>query len=416
MRLRSCLALLSLATLCVVSTRAQDGIDRSRLGSVTYRSHFQPNPGAAPDSGSRDGWESFPISQEAGFDPTINSQTSGGESALVREVAPTKDGPFQLGFIRRLHLVAGEGAWIRARIRAPYAVGSTNVVVSIFRGEHEERHTVIITGGAWQQIICPILENPAFITTVAITAEFLHASHDRVERFLIEDVRLKALGVRRVNIVTPEFLWDASRELAYFKRTLHPGESLGVVVSVKGHTEIHWELISPEGKTAANGIGANASYNFAISDPIGIWTLHLFSRDAQTSALLLVQPNKREGLLFDQPPAISAALLTSIRERRSVLEKTTHPESGMNIDSLDSHWLLPGLPSYFAITLQSSELAMLYAMEFRATGDTSARKHACKLLQSIAGWRMWVHPWFPAHGYHSYYPVGIMTKYVVIAE
>jgi hypothetical protein len=416
MRLRFCSVLLSLATLCVVSMQAQAGVDRARLGVVLYRSHFQPNPGASPDSGSRDGWESFPISQEAGYDPTINPQTVGGESALVRQAVPTRDGPFQLGFIRRFHLVAGEGTWIRAKVRVPYAVGPTNVIISIFRGERKERHIVALMGGAWQQIICPISKSPAFITAVAIAAEFPRASQGRTERFLIEDVRFKALGIRRIDLVMPTPLWDPSRELAYFKRSLHPGENLAVVASVRGHVELHWELVSPEGKIAANGIGASVSYNFAISDPIGIWTLHFLSRDAQTSALLLVQPNEREGLLFDHPPAIPAALLASIRERRSLLEKTTHPESGMNIDSLDYHWLLPGLPSYFAITLQSSELAMLYAMEFRATGDTSVREHARKLLQSIARWRMWVHPWFPAHGYHSYYPVGIMTKYVVMAE
>ena len=415
MRLRSCVALLSVATLYVMPMRAQD-VDRSRLGAVLYRSHFRPNPGAYPDSGSRDGWESFPISQEAGYDPTINPQTFSGESALVREAAPTKDGPFQLGFVRRIHLVAGEGAWIRAKVRAPYAVDSIKVVFSIFRGESEERHSVTLMGSAWQQIECPISKDPAFITTVAITAEFPHANQGRTERLLIEDIRLKALGVRRVGLLKPESFWDPSRELAYFKRALHPGESLAVLADTGGLGDLQWELDSPDGRLAAKGTGASVSYNFTSSDPTGIWTLHLLSSDAQTSALLLVRPNGPEGLLFDRPPAIPAALLASIRERRSLLEKTTHPESGMNIDNLDSHWLLPGLPSYFAITLQASELAMLDAMEFRATGDTSARDHARALLQGIAHWRMWVHPWFPAHGYHSYYPVGIMTKYVVMAE
>ena len=415
MSLRSCIALLSVATFCVMPMRAQD-VDRSRLGTVVYRSHFQPNPGAYPDSGSRDGWESFPISQEAGYDPTINPQTFSGESALVREAAPTKDGPFQLGFIRRLHLVAGEGAWIRAKVRAPYAVGSTKVIFSIFRGESEEKHTVILQGSPWRQISCPISKNPAFITAVAIAAEFPHANQGRTERFLIEDIRLKALGMRRVTLLRPESLWDPSRELAYFKRALHPGENLAALAGAGGHADLQWELVSPDGKVAAKGAGVSVSYHFASFDPVGIWTLHFLSSDAETSALLLVRPNKPEGLLFDRPPAIPAALLASIRERRSLLEKTTHAESGMNIDSLDSHWLLAGLPSYFAITLQASELAMLDAMEFRATGNPRDRDHARALLQSIARWRMWVHPWFPAHGYHSYYPVGIMTKYVVMAE
>jgi hypothetical protein len=56
------------------------------------------------------------------------------------------------------------------------------------------------------------------------------------------------------------------------------------------------------------------------------------------------------------------------------------------------------------------------AMDFRATGDRAALKQAQSLLSTMAAWPVWVHPWFPAHGYHSYYPVGLMTKHIVMAE
>ncbi len=77
------------------------------LVPVTYRSHFQPNPGADPSSGSRDGWESYPITEETGYEPTLMPETSQKMSWLVREAAPTQDGDLRLGFIRRMHLVAG---------------------------------------------------------------------------------------------------------------------------------------------------------------------------------------------------------------------------------------------------------------------------------------------------------------------
>jgi hypothetical protein len=38
------------------------------------------------------------------------------------------------------------------------------------------------------------------------------------------------------------------------------------------------------------------------------------------------------------------------------------------------------------------------------------------MLREVASWQQWIHPWFPAHGYHSYYPLGIMTKNIVMAE
>jgi len=394
---------------------AQQGHEAG-LRPALYRSDFRPNPGAYADSGSRDGWESFPISQEAGYDPTINPETSQGESALVREMAPTQDGPFRLGFIRRMNMVSGAGASLRVKVRAPFASGDTAIEVSVFRGEKEEREAATIHGGSWQEIVCPIASSPTAITAVAIAAVFPHGFRNRAERLLMEDVRLKALATQRLELPDAEFLWDASRALFYRKKTLHPGDYLDVRAQVGEQSDARWTLTAPDGSRVADGVGGNVLYRLPQDAADGIWTLRIEGRDGRATALLLVRPQHPSGLLFDQPPSISAKLLASIRERKALLKKTADVESGMNIDRFDPHWLLAGLPSYFAITLQPSELAMLDAMEFRATGDPVARDEACRLLEGIARWRMWVHPWFPAHGYHSYYPVGIMTKYVVVAE
>lgn len=410
-----CLAVLSVGALCVLPVYAQQGHEAG-LRPALYRSDFRPNPGAYADSGSRDGWESFPISQETGYDPTINPETSQGESALVREMAPTQDGPFRLGFIRRINMVSGAGASLRVKVRAPFVSGDTAIEVLVFRGEKEEREAATIHGGSWQEIVCPIASSPTAITAVAIAAVFPHGFRNRAERFLMKDVRLKALAIQRLELSDADFLWDASRKLFYRKKTLHPGDDLDIRARVGQQNDARWTLTAPDGSRVADGVGGNALYRLPQDAADGIWTLHIEGRDAQATALLLVRPQHPSGLLFDQPPSISAALLTSIRERKALLKKTTDVESGMNIDRFDPHWLLAGLPSYFTITLQPSELAMLEAIEFRATGDPVARDEACRLLEGIARWRMWVHPWFPAHGYHSYYPVGIMTKYVVMAE
>lgn len=383
---------------------------------MLYRSDFRPNPGANADSGSRDGWESFPISQETGYDPTINPETSHGESALVRETAPMQDGPFRLGFIRRMNMVSGAGATLRVKVRAPLVSGDTAIEVVVFRGERVERHAATIHGGSWQEIVCPIASSPMDITAVAIAGVFPHGIKNRVERFMMEDVRLKALAIQRLELPDADFLWDASRALFYGKQSLHPGDDLDVRARVEQQDHVHWTLMAPDGSSVATGVGGNALYQLPEDATAGIWSLHIEGRNGRTTALLLVRPQHPSGLLFDQPPPISAALLASIRERKALLKKTADVETGMNIDRFDPHWLLAGLTSYFAITLQPSELAMLDAMEFRATGDSASRDEACRLLEGIARWRMWVHPWFPAHGYHSYYPVGIMTKYVVMAE
>ena len=401
---------------CGFAATGQAQVDTSHLGPAEYRSHFEPNPGASKDSGSRDGWESFPISQEVGYDPTIQPESSKGGSVLTREMAPTRGGLFQLGFIRRLHIVANASSSIHFRLRAPYLNKSTALHISIFRGENEESHQAKLDDSSWQQINVPINASPEFITAIAIAVDLPQAIQGRPERVEIADIRVKAMATRRIVLREPQALWDASRELYYLQSCLHPGEELFLKAEVDKATNVRWRLISPSGELVAEGKGVVLQHRFSSAAAPGIWTVHIADERAEATALLLVRPLQKTGLLFDHAPKISGKLLESIRERKAVLENTATPEAGMNVASMDTHWLLAGLPSYFSIVLQPTELAMLDAMEYRATGDPKALEQSRKLLESIARWPMWVHPWFPAHGYHSYYPVGIMTKYIVSAE
>jgi hypothetical protein len=395
---------------------SQSTVANQCLTPTIFRSDFVPGPGASPDSGSRDGWESYPIAQEAGYDPTIQPETSAGISALVREAAPLQDGPFQLGFIRRLHLVTGQAASIHLRFRIPYATGATTIHISLYRGEAEEQHALIVKGNRWQEADLDLPANPTQLSAVAIAADFPLAIHNRAERFLITDVSIHALATRRIDLVAPQALWDPTRELYYLQRALHPGEQLEVTPSGQQGSEIHWTLTAPNGDLTEQGSGGQVRHRFSADAKPGIYTLTLTSKDASTKALLLLKSPLPVGLVFDRPPSTAPELLQSIRDRRAVLEKTAQPSTGVNIATMDAHWLLPGLPSYFAILLQSPELAMLDAMEYRATRDPSALARSLTLLRAVETWPQWVHPWFPAHGYHSYYPVGIMTKYLVLAE
>jgi hypothetical protein len=385
------------------------------LVATEYRSHFESTPGVDPKSGSRDGWESFPLSQEAGYDPTLQVETLEGKGAIVREAAPTQDGPLRLGFIRRVHLLARSRASFHARIRAPYLTGKATVRVSVFRGALEEHHDLIITGPDWQNVDCSLTASDAWLTAVTADVNFEHAHTDRAERVLMTDVRVQALAPERMLLVEPQALWDATRELFYVQRSVLLGEALAARVAMSEIEQPHWSLLSPDGRQHIGGKGVEAKYHFTSNDPIGIWTLRFESDHASTTVLVLVK-SKKTGLLFDQVPKISAEMLASIRDRQQELQRVVHPETGLNISRMDPNWLLPGLPSYFAIALQPAELAMLDAITFRATGDAKALDQAIEILRSITSWPRWVHPWFPAHGYHSYYAVGIMAKYITISE
>jgi hypothetical protein len=250
---------------------------------------------------------------------------------------------------------------------------------------------------------------------VAADVQLLHADHSRTEQVLLTDVRIKALAPGRLLLAAPQALWDSSREMYYVQRSVLVGESLTARVEASADKNLRWSLLGPDEKERANGVGAEAKHAFLASDTAGIWTLR-FESDRGSATVLVLLQDARTGPLFDRAPVIPVALLASIRERQQALRKLTHVDAGMNIAKMDPDWLLAGLPSYFAIVLQPAELAMLDAMIFRATGDREALTEAKMLLRGMSDWPLWVHPWFPAHGYHSYYPVGIMTKFVVASE
>jgi len=409
----ACVAVWMLAAASAVRAQAVAGC-RGALCPTIYRAHFEPNAGAYPDSGSRDGWESYPTTQETGYEPTIFPLTEKGESRLVREAAPTKDGAFSLGFIRRVQLVAGEHAAFHARLRMPFASGTTHATISIFHGREEERHVASLAGSGWSAVDVPLQSSNAPITAVAVTADLPQAHVGRPERLEMADVRVDALATRHLKAIAPAALWDGTRELYYLQRALVPGETLQLSLQ-RDETGLRWTLYAPGDREIVRGEGAVVKHVILSSEPLGIWTLHVQSVHSDTTVLALVRSDHHEGLIFDVPPKISPGLLASVRKRRDELRAKTHVEEGANIAAMDPHWLLAGLPSYFNLLLQPSELALMDAMDYRETGDARSLAEARQLLKGMAAWPLWVHPWFPAHGYHSYYPVGLATRSVVMA-
>lgn len=403
----------SLGIWCCIPSQGQSV---AGLGPAAYRSHFAPNAGASADSGSRDGWESYPIVEDAGYDPTLLIETSQGRSSLLRVTVPTRDGRLQAGFIKRIQMVTGEGASFSVRVRVPDAASSTSIRLSLFRGAKEEKHNAIVADGQWHTLRFVLPPSPDSITALAIAADLPHAVAGRMERFSIQDARLTALAVRHLTLREPVALWDPNRSLYYLQRSIRSGEDLHLLMDTQDKATLHWSLVSPDGSVAAKGEGREVNRHFSSTDAPGLWTLHMTSATSETTALLLVRPSRNKKLLFDQAPSLAPELLQAVRKRRDLLRTTTRGAMGSNIAQMNPDAILPGLPSYFSILTQAPELAMLDAIDFRNTGDIAARDESRKLLAEIAHWPLWVHPWFPAHGYHSYYPVGMMTKFVVMAE
>ncbi|WP_263418056.1 heparinase II/III-family protein [Terriglobus albidus] len=414
-------AWLVLSFFCLVIGTAAAQQDRSPLAPYVYRSHFQPSSGVAPGSGSRDGWESFPLAEDTGYDPTLGVETSHGLSAVTREVVPHRDGKLAMGFIRRMYVVAGPSSSLAFRLRVSSATGGIPVSIHIYRGEEEVVLRSAIQGGGWQHVQVALPASSRRITAIAITADLPHVSSERLERVALSDVELRAQSTRHYLLKAPTALWDGVQELFYLPHALRPGDQLAVEFDgPKPSFHASWEIEGPDGQLIDHGSGLKVQHAISPSDPDGVWTLRLVGQGGFSTVLALIRPSIRQPLLGAAVHAVSPELLQQVVARRDELRKDLGPALafgvGTNIPEMNAQLLLPGLSSYFNLVQKPTELALWDAVSYRTTGESRERDEALHILREIASWPQWVHPWFPAHGYLSYYPLGIMTKNIVMAE
>jgi len=361
---------------------------------------------------ARDGWESFPLAQDSGYDPTLNPGRDGGTAVLVREVQPLQNGRLGVGLVHRFHFTTQTDATIRFRYRVPFAHAGVKARVTVFRGAGTEQIVRDGSANAWQSVELKLPANGTAVTGVAVDVVMDDAFAGRMERVEFADVAIAASAPPMLELKSDGLLWDAARELYYARRAVLEGQRLTLALPCAAL----WNVVAPDDSVKMHGRGAAVEWRSEKGDPAGIWKLHASCDKGEASILFLVRgAEEQRGLLFDAPPAVSPQLLELVRERRAELSSAVHAELGMNIAKLNGRWLLPGLPSYFALLVPPSELALLDAVEFRASGDRKALEESQSILRSMTEWPMWVHPWFKANGYGSYYPVGIAAGNVVVA-
>jgi hypothetical protein len=362
------------------------------------------------ETGMRQGWESYPLAQDAGYEPTLDPAEYQGRRALERHKAPNRDGELRLGFVRKAGVFAGPSPRLTFFYAVPSA-GATQIEIGIFSGGKSQVLSLpAARTPAWTEasVAVPASNASEEIRAISITAKFPDAREDRDERFLIDDVRLSAVRERELPVSTPASLWDEGRRLHYVRRSYLPGEELRIET---GSPQVNVRLFDPENRLA----GESAVHRFTEADKPGLWRAELKSSVGDATLLILVKARQRSGLLFDDLPPSSKELLDLLRERVKKLRASIHPDFGPNIAAYNDRWLLPGLPSYFELLQPPSEAAVLEALQYRHLGDDESLANARKLLLSMSAWPTWVHPWFPAHGYRTYYPVGIVAAHLAIA-
>lgn len=354
--------------------------------------------------GMRHGWESYPLAQDAGYDPSLEpAPAAEGGPALARRKTPNRNAPLAIGFIRRFDMTAGPTPTLELAYQLEGEPRPFTLEIQVF---HQQTHTPVqvkAQGGAWStlRVTLPVDANTR-IDAISVTALLEHAWPGRTESFLIRNPKLSALRVPSLHITGVSTLWDDDRRLHYAQRAVAPGDSIRIPAG-----DAAWRWTAPNGTAAGQGKGGEAVKTFSAQDAAGIWTLALQADAGEAKVLFLLRQKSQQGVLFDGAPMLTPAQLQAVQARAAELRRKVRSDLGRNINEYNDWMLLPGLPSYFALLQPPSELALLDSLLYASQRGAAELAEARKIVRDMAAMPRWVHPWFEAHGQRTYYPVGI---------
>ena len=274
------------------------------VGPWTLKSDFE--------NGMRQGWETYPLAEDAGYDPTLDPVTYQGRKALERHKAPNRDGEFRLGFVRKARVIAGSHPHLTFSYSVP-SPGPVRLEVGIFYGDTPKLISLTARTGAWAQasLALPGIADDAKVRAISITAVFAAAQEGRQERFLIDDVQLSAMREKDLEITQPTNLWDEDRRLHYVRRSYLPGQELAVTTNT---SQVNVKLFDPKNRLVEEHPATGAIHRFSANDEPGLWRAELASAEGTATLLLLLRGTANTGLLFDDLPPATKELLDQVKQ------------------------------------------------------------------------------------------------------
>src|SRR5579872_2473420 len=157
------------------------------------------------------GWMSYPLPQDIGFDPTLVTE----QGVLIRQVASVGESRLSAGFIRPLHFVAGANARVRLRYTAEWPSPGATLKL-IFAGVDGRRyeaplpaagtHEATVTGAALD-----LPPNEIGIEAVAIVGAAAQPAKGANNRIELREFQIDAERPAELRLTAPVLLSDPDR-------------------------------------------------------------------------------------------------------------------------------------------------------------------------------------------------------------
>jgi hypothetical protein len=370
------------------------------------------------------GWMSYPLPQDIGFDPTLSVE----QSILVRQVASAGQSRLSTGVIRPLHFTASAGARIRLRYTAEWPSAGATLKL-LLAGEDGKRyeaplpasgaHEVTVTG---RDLHLPTGGTPIeAVAIVGTSDEPAKGSNNRIE---LREVEIDAERTPEVRLRAPSLLSDPDRghvaaDVIEPVRGLTVGSAGPVRIRLKdasGRVAVERAIAAGGPQTVALGPGPAA----------GLWSAHIENTGGATNFSFLVL-----GALPAHPRVLlSAERLAQLpAPMRNLIHEQASAQSAKLKDATASGALIAGLPAgqtlrpsfdgelteYFQIVESYSNAIAWSALDAAMNRDAAALDSARRNLLAMASWKTWTPPRFASHGMHTYYETGIVAQRLALA-
>lgn len=439
--------------------RAQTNTTRPFLMPYVMREDFQgDNLGQ---------FASYPPAQDVGYEPSLAPTSKfdarGGRS-LMRVIKPNVSGSLRFGFIRRIRMVAVDGAEIGFAYRvntptpAEIEIALAGVNGNLYTKKlSAQTNTWALTNAKFSEFRDSRGAAPAAglrIEAFCVVAKLVGSDPDTTYRFMIDDLSLQAARHARFNVTIPATEAIEPWPELLSERSYQAGDKIAIESTLPARlTSVTCELRTPDDRVVstqrlyddgthgdrrgADLIWSNSQiYSLTAADQAGLWKVQLEGVTAAGETLrtvirLIVHPtprpiSNRHPVLFFGPedrqklinrskdPKLASLwtnLLTTAKNSRATGELA---HGGAVFEQLDSEYLLPSLLAYFDVLNRARSRIAHNAFETYITGSPEARLAAKSAMLDVAKWNRWQPPWFNAQGQHTYYPAGLLAADVAL--
>jgi hypothetical protein len=378
------------------------------------------------------GWISFPLPQDVGFDPSLYVGKVEGSPVLVRNVISRSEDRLRVGLLRQLHFLGTPASIFEVTYRVEVggaATGASLVIVSADGRKYETaippghgQHSARISGDQLH-----LLASGVEVEAVVIEMQVFRPVGGSNNRLTIQSLSIEGKQRAGVALRWPHVAVSPGSGMRIASQVITSGTPAQIEFEAAGDPGI-LEVTDDVGVVSKEKIPAGANsvlFPEQIRASPGLWRATI-SRGAERSEFRF--------LVVNNTPAHPRVLLSRTRieqlrshQKAQELEDIIHRratqlalsidknvDGGTNIPELSGVSPFPGLAAYFRLMEDFSNAIGYNALDFCLTGNRRALDVTRRTLLAVSQWPTWTPPWFPAHGLHTYYEVGVATQEIAL--